>query len=108
MCAKGKDRPDTMLRVALGNVFIEGYAEKFSEPGRNERGKISDLVATFGRCNDSPVAGGKRMTKNLPDKGIHALGKFLYHIGVALDVGKCPAIERLLPERYDAELRIAV
>lgn len=52
-----------MLRVALGNVFIERYAEKFSEPGRNERGKISDFVATFRRSYDcSNVVVGKGNT----------------------------------------------
>lgn len=33
------------------------------------------------------------MTKDLPYKGIHAFGKLLYHLGVALDVVKHPAIE---------------
>ncbi len=33
------------------------------------------------------------MTKNLTEKGIHALGKLLNHIRVAIDVCKRPAIE---------------
>lgn len=86
-----------MLRVALGDIFVEVYAEKFSEPGRNERRKISDLVATLGRGDDGPVTGGERMTEDLPDKGIHALGKLLHHIGVGLYVGQGSAIDRLLP-----------
>lgn len=105
---KGKNSPDTMLRVALGNVFVERYTEQFGEASGNERGEVSLLVATLGRGNDAPVAGSERMTENLPDKGVHTLGKLLDHIGVALNVGQRPAIERLFPERYDAELRIAV
>lgn len=35
--AKGKDRPDTVLRVALGNILIEWYAEKL-----RERAKMND------------------------------------------------------------------
>ena len=97
-----------MLRVALGNIFVERYAEKLREPGRNKRRKISDLMATLGRGNDAPVAGGERMTENLPDKGIHTLGKLLNHIRVALNVGQSPAIERLFPERDNPERGIAV
>ena len=59
--AKGKDSPDIMLRVALGDIFVEGYVEKFSKQGRNERCKISNLVATLGRGNDGPIAGVERM-----------------------------------------------
>lgn len=56
--AEGKDSPDTMLRVALSYIFIEGYAEKFSEPGRNERCKIPDLVEMYGLKYDCLTAGG--------------------------------------------------
>lgn len=28
--AKGKNRADTMLRVALGDIFVEGYAEQIA------------------------------------------------------------------------------
>ena len=66
--AKGKDRPDTVLRVALGNIFVERYAEKLREPGRNERRKISDLVATLGRDNDAPVTAGERAAEYLTDE----------------------------------------
>lgn len=107
-CSESEHRPDTVLRVALGNIFVERYAEKLREPGRNERRKISDLVATLGRGNDAPVARGERVAEDLPDKGIHALGKFLHHIGVALNVGQRPAIERLFPERDDSESGITV
>ena len=97
-----------MLREALGNVFVEWYAEKFGEASGNERGEVALLVATLGRGNDAPVAGSERMTENLPYKGIHTLGKLLDHIGVALNVGQRPAIERLFPKRDNPELGIAV
>ena len=93
--AKGNDRADTMLRVTLGNIFVERYAEKRGDPCGNERSEVAHLVATFGRGDDAPVAGGERVAKDLPDKGIHTLGKLLHHIGVGLYVGERPAINRL-------------
>ena len=86
-----------MLRVALGYIFVEGYAEQFGEPGGNERGEVVLLVATLGRGNDGPVAIGERVAENLTYKGIHALGKLLDHIGVALYVGKGAPVDRFLP-----------
>ena len=53
---KGEHRPDTMLRVALGNIFVERYAEKRAYLRGNERSEVARLVATFGRGNDAPVA----------------------------------------------------
>ena len=97
-----------MLRVALGYIFVEGYAEQFSEPSGNERSEVALLVATLGRGNDGPVAIGERVAENLTYKGIHALGKLLDHIGVALNVGQGSAIDRLLPERDNPESGIAV
>ena len=91
-----------MLRVTLGNIFVERYAEQFGEPGRNERGKISDLVATFGRGNDTPVATRERMAENLTDELCDVGSEKLHHIGVALNVGQSPTIERFFPERYDS------
>lgn len=86
-----------MLAVALGKVFVKRYAEQFGKTRGNERGEVSGLMATLGRGNDAPVAGGERMTEDLPDKGIHALGKFFHHIGVGLDVGKGAPVDRFLP-----------
>ena len=77
-----------MLRVALGNIFIERYAEKRGVPCGNERSKVAHLVATLGRGNDAPVAVGERVAEDLSDKGIHTHGKLLDHIGVALNVGQ--------------------
>ena len=94
---EGKDSPDTMLGVTLGEIFVEVHAQECSEPCGNERCKIAFLVATLRRCDDAPVAGGERIAEYLPDKGIHTHGKLLDHIGVALDVGESPAIERLFP-----------
>ena len=94
--------------MALGEVFVEAYTEQVGEPSGNERSKVALLVATLGRGNDAPVAGSERMAEDLPDKGVHTLGKLLDHIGVALNVGQGSAVDRLLPERDNPERGIAV
>ena len=90
-----------MLRVALGNIFVERYAEKQGEPCGNERSKVAHLVATLGRGNDAPVATRERMAENLTDELCDVGSEKLHHIGVALNVGQSPTIERFFPERYD-------
>ena len=97
-----------MFRVALGNIFVERYAEKFSDSCGNERCEVAHLMATLGRGDDAPVAGGERVAEDLPYKGIHTLGKLIDHSIVALNVCQRPAIKRLFPERDNSELRIAV
>ena len=93
-----------MLRVALGNIFVERYAEKRGEPCGNERSKVAHLVATLGRGNDAPVAIAQRVTEDLSNKGIHALGKLLHHIGVGFNVGQGSAVDRLLPKGDDTAM----
>lgn len=97
-----------MFRVALGNIFVERYAEQFSEPGGNERGEVALFVATLGGGNDAPVAISERAAEYLTDEFCDVGSEKLDHIGVALDVGQRPAIERLFPERDDTESGITV
>lgn len=92
---EGKDSPDTMFRVTLGEIFVKVHAQECCEPCGNQRCKIAFLVATLRRGDDAPVAGGERVAEYLPDKGIHTHGEFPDHIGVAFDVGESPAIKRL-------------
>ena len=97
-----------MLTVALGEVFIERYAEQFGEPGGNERREIPGLVATLGRGNEAPVAVGEGVAEDLPDKVIHTLGKFFDHTLIRFYLGESASVNRLLPERNNPESRIAV
>jgi len=58
--------------------------------------KFLTLWLRLGEVTMPPVAGGERVTEDLLDKGIHALGKLLNHIGVDLNVGQGAPINRLV------------
>ena len=49
----------------------------------------------------APVAIGERAAEYLTDEFCDVSSEKLHHIGVALNVGQRPAIERLFPERDD-------
>lgn len=95
-----------MLGMALGNIFVERYADNFANTSSNERSEVARFVSAFGGGHDAPVAKTERVTQHLPDKVGNAIGKFLNHCIVALYVGQRPTIKRFLSERDDAELRI--